>query len=53
MTEVQEILEYLTQLRVHNNREWFQENRAWYDRVRGEFERMVEEAIAQMAGEEK
>ena len=49
MTEVQEILEYLTQLRVHNNREWFQENRAWYDRVRGGFERMVEAAITQMA----
>jgi uncharacterized protein (TIGR02453 family) len=34
-------IKFLKTLSKNNSREWFQENKAWYDRVRGEFELFV------------
>lgn len=41
-------LQYLREIAVHNNREWFQEHRAQYDEARTAFESMVQELIARI-----
>ena len=40
------ILDFLTQLKLNNNREWFQENKKWYDATKKEVENFVTEMIA-------
>jgi uncharacterized protein (TIGR02453 family) len=40
------VLEFLTQLKVNNNREWFQENKKWYEAAKKETEDFVTGMIA-------
>jgi uncharacterized protein (TIGR02453 family) len=40
------ILDFLTQLKLNNNREWFLENKKWYDASKKEVENFVTEMIA-------
>jgi len=39
------IFEFLTQLKLNNNREWFQENKKWYEASKKEMESFVTEMI--------
>lgn len=39
------VLEFLQELEQHNNRDWFQENKARYDSIKTEMERFVDEEI--------
>ncbi|MEI6060739.1 MAG: DUF2461 domain-containing protein [Bacteroidota bacterium] len=39
------VLDFLTHLKLNNNREWFQENRKWYEASRKEVETFVSEMI--------
>jgi len=39
------VLDFLSQLTVNNNREWFQQNKAWYEKSRKEVEVFVSEMI--------
>lgn len=39
------VLDFLTQLKLNNNREWFQENKKWYDASKKEVENFVSEII--------
>lgn len=39
------VLEFLEQLKLNNNREWFQENKKWYESARKEVEGFVSEMI--------
>ena len=43
------ILQYLADIKVNNNREWFQAHRDRYDQVRADFEKIAEETIAAIA----
>ena len=47
--EIDNLLRFLSELKVNNNREWFAENKAWYDQVRTGFEQMCKELIAEIA----
>jgi len=40
------ILDFLAQLKLNNNREWFQENKTWYEASRKEVENFVSGMIA-------
>ena len=40
------ILDFLTQLKLNNNREWFNENRKWYETAKKEMENFVSGMIA-------
>lgn len=48
--QVQNILQFLTELKINNNREWFAENKGWYDTVRDEFMQISKELILEIAG---
>jgi len=39
------VLDFLTQLTLNNNREWFQQNKTWYEKSRKEVEAFVSEMI--------
>ncbi|MBO7234634.1 MAG: DUF2461 domain-containing protein [Paludibacteraceae bacterium] len=43
------ILNFLRQLTINNNREWFAENKGWYNDVKTEFEHMGEALIGRIA----
>ena len=43
---VENIIRFLSELNINNNREWFAENKARYDQVRIEFEKMSKDLIA-------
>lgn len=40
------VLDFLTQLKQNNNREWFQANKPWYEASRKEVENFISEMIA-------
>jgi uncharacterized protein (TIGR02453 family) len=40
------VLDFLSQLTVNNNRDWFQQNKAWYEKSRKEVEVFVSEMIS-------
>lgn len=42
-------LDFLKELKQHNTREWFTENKKWYDRARADFEILVGEVIRVIA----
>jgi len=42
---VKNIFDFLVQLCINNNREWFDDNRSWYKQVKGEMEDVVGEII--------
>ena len=46
---MKDILYFLRQLCVHNNREWFNENRALYNEQKGEFEKIVARLISEIS----
>lgn len=43
------ILEFLSELKTNNNREWFAENKNRYERAKAEFEKICSELIVQIA----
>lgn len=43
------VIEFLRQLRMNNNREWFEANKLWYKEVQTEFNGFVERLIAGIA----
>ena len=47
--DIDNILRFLSELKVNNNREWFAENKAWYDQVRTGFEQMCKELITEIS----
>jgi len=47
--DIDNLLRFLTELKVNNNREWFAENKAWYEQVRTSFEQMCKELITEIS----
>ncbi|MFT3754280.1 MAG: DUF2461 domain-containing protein [Paludibacter sp.] len=47
---IHNILQFLEELKINNNREWFAENKDKYDVVRSDFEKLSKELIQQIAG---
>jgi len=47
--DIDNLLKFLTDLKVNNNREWFAENKARYDQVRLQFEQMCKELITEIS----
>ncbi len=43
------IIDFLTQLKLNNNREWFQDNKKWYDASKKEVENFVSEMITTLS----
>jgi len=43
------ILQFLNELKINNNREWFAENKALYDRARAEFEQISKDLIVEIS----
>ena len=44
------VIEFLEQVRMNNNREWFEDNRAWFREAQGEFNAFAEKLIEGVAG---
>ena len=47
--DIDNLLRFLSELKVNNNREWFAENKTWYDQVRVQFEQMAKELITEIS----
>ena len=47
--DIQKILQFLKELKVNNNREWFAENKAWYESVKKDFENLSKELIVEIS----
>ena len=47
--DIDNLLRFLSELKVNNNREWFAENKTWYDQVRLQFEQMCKELITEIS----
>lgn len=47
--QIENILQFLKELTINNNREWFTENKVWYDRVRKEFEELSSNLIVEIS----
>jgi uncharacterized protein (TIGR02453 family) len=43
------IIDFLSQLKLNNNREWFQDNKKWYDASKKEVENFVSEMITTLS----
>lgn len=46
---IENILRFLSELKINNNREWFAENKAWYEQVRSDFELISKNLITEIA----
>ncbi len=46
---IDNILRFLKELKINNNREWFAENKTWYDQVRSEFEFISKDFILEIS----
>ena len=46
---MQNVIEFLRQLRLHNDRTWFEANKSWYRDAQSQFAAFVEELIAGIA----
>lgn len=46
---IDNILRFLDELKINNNREWFAENKTWYDQVRAEFEFLSKDLILEIS----
>lgn len=46
--QIDSILQFLSELKINNNREWFAQNKVWYDKVRSEFEQISRDVIAEI-----
>jgi len=47
---IQNILQFLEELKINNNREWFAENKGRYDAIRIYFEKLSKELIHEISG---
>lgn len=43
------VFQFLNELKIHNDRNWFNTNKHWYQKARGEFESFIAELIEQIA----
>lgn len=50
MNNIDFILDFLKDIAIHNNREWFNTNRERYEKARQMFEEMVQQIILRIAG---
>jgi TIGR02453 family protein len=46
---IDNIIRFLSELKINNNREWFAENKAWYDQVRSEFDGLSKDLIVEIS----
>ncbi len=46
--QIDSILQFLSELKINNNREWFAQNKGWYDKVRAEFEQISKDIITEI-----
>lgn len=46
---IQNILQFLEELKINNNREWFAENKARYDGLRADFEKLSKDLILEIS----
>ncbi len=46
---IENMLQFLRELSMNNNREWFAENKAWYDQVRSDFETLSTNLILEIS----
>jgi len=46
---IENILDFLKELKNNNNREWFGNNKSWYDSVRAEFENLSKQLIIEIS----
>jgi len=46
---IHNILQFLNELKINNNREWFSENKVWYDKVKADFEKLSKELILEIS----
>ena len=47
--QIENILQFLRELKTNNNREWFAENKARYDKIRVDFEKIGRELILEIS----
>jgi len=47
--QTKNILQFINELKINNNREWFAENKGWYDQVRVEFEQLSKDLIVEIS----
>ena len=47
--DIQKILQFLKELKINNNREWFAENKAWYESVKKDFEQLSKDLIVEIS----
>ena len=47
--QINTILQFLSELKTNNNREWFADNKDWYNKVRKEFESLSQELIIEIS----
>lgn len=47
--QIDNLLRFLKELKINNNREWFAENKAWYDQVKKDFEQLSKELIVEIS----
>jgi uncharacterized protein (TIGR02453 family) len=46
---IENILRFLSELKINNNRVWFAENKVWYDQMRSEFEQLSKNLILEIS----
>ena len=46
---IENTLQFLKELKINNNREWFAANKVWYEEVRVDFEKMCKELILEIS----
>lgn len=46
---IKNILHFINELKINNNREWFANNKSWYDQVRLEFEQLSKDLIIEIS----
>jgi uncharacterized protein (TIGR02453 family) len=46
---IHNILQFINELKINNNREWFAENKSWYDQVKADFEKLSKELILEIS----
>jgi len=47
--QTKNILQFINELKINNNREWFAENKGWYDQVKVEFEQLSKDLIVEIS----
>ena len=47
--DIQKILQFLKELKINNNREWFAENKAWYESIKKDFEKLSKDLIIEIS----